>query len=213
MNKDNFKKALVESSDLEQFYEENLHGNEIWYLSDFLAVGNPSKRYDQIKVMIASQLNLSVNEIAIVGSAKLGFSITPKPGKMFRDFCPEHQDEKEISDIDMGIVNAELFNKLWKAYYDLKYLRGLPKKDYYYLSQNIFKKFLMINPEIREHPILEEWFKKIEPCVKDLQTLYGIRHDVNYRVYESWDAMKKYHVAGLSSLKKNIAGLGVTNGK
>ena len=72
---------------------------------------------------------------------------------------------------------------------------------------------VMINPEIREHPILEEWFKKIEPCVKDLQTLYGIRHDVNYRVYESWDAMKKYHVAGLSSLKKNIAGLGVTNGK
>ncbi|WP_336035360.1 hypothetical protein [Acinetobacter bereziniae] len=204
MDKDNFKKALIGSNDLEQFYEEYLHGNEIWYLSEFLAVENPSKRYDQIKVMIARRLNLSANEIVIVGSAKLGFSITPRPKKMFRDFCSVHPDEKEISDIDMGIVNAELFNKLWKAYYDLHYSKGLPWGEYNYLSKNIFKKFLMINSEIRGHTILEEWFKRIEPCVKDLQTLYGINHNVNYRVYESWDAMKNYHIAGLSLLKKTM---------
>ncbi|MDY6458769.1 hypothetical protein [Acinetobacter faecalis] len=208
MDKEKFRQALIATNDLEQFYEESLQGNDIWYFSDFLKVENPSRRYDQIKVMIATRLNLSVSEIAIVGSAKLGFSIAPTKQKMFRDFCGEHADEEKISDIDVSIVSAELFNRLWVAYYELKYSKGLPYKDYQFLSKNIFKKFLMINPEIRDHPILSDWFRQIEPCVKDLQTLHGIAHDVNYRVYESWSAMKKYHVAGLGSLKKCISGEG-----
>lgn len=205
MIKESFK-DLIKSKDAEEIYEEFFVGNDVWYFKELLRATDPSKDYDEVKKLLAKKLGLHSNEIAIVGSAKLGFSVTPTPDKMFKDFCDSSDDPKEISDIDIGIVNAELFYKLWQAYFDLSYKGGIPDDMKKYMRKNVFQKFIMINSEIIDHPNLQEWFKKISPCMADLQTIYGISHEVNYRIYESWDAMSRYHINGLHKLKNLFLG-------
>lgn len=204
MSKEIFKNLIIEK-DAEEIYEEFFVGNDVWYFKELLKASNPSRDYDGVKKLIAKRLGLHSNEIAIVGSAKLGFSVTPTTEKMFKDFCESSEDPKQISDIDIGIVNADLFYKLWDAYFDLSYKGGIPDEMKKYMRKNVFQKFIMINSEIIDHPNLAEWFKKIDPCMADLQTVYGISHEVNYRIYESWEAMSRYHVNGLIKLK-NIFG-------
>ena len=199
MDKHSFKQ-LIASSDAENMYEEFFVGNDVWYFKEYLNRSDPSRDYDEVKKLIARRLGLHSNEIAIVGSAKTGFSVSPTE-KMFRDFCSESDNPKEISDIDIGIVSADLFHKLWKAYFEISYKGGIPDSMKKYLRKSVFQKFIMINREIIDHPNLIEWFQKIDPCLADLQTVYGISHEINYRVYESWDAMSKYHINGLNKLK------------
>lgn len=63
------------------------------------------ERYFSLKAAIAEQFNIHPNEVIVVGSAKLGFSIAPT--KRYRAFG-------EASDIDVAIVSPQLFDRVWR---------------------------------------------------------------------------------------------------
>jgi hypothetical protein len=48
------------------------------------------------------------------------------------------------------------------------------------------------------------WLKRVDALKKDLQTIYGIRQDVNFRIYESWKYVQIYHVQGIIKLKNQL---------
>lgn len=52
-----------------------------------------------------------------------------------------------------------------------------------------------------------EWSGKVDPCRRDLQTLFSINHEINYRIYESWEAVEQYHCNGLNKLKESVGEL------
>jgi hypothetical protein len=60
--------------------------------------------YYGLKAAVAEQFQIHPNEIIVVGSAKLGFSIAPT--KRYRAFG-------ETSDIDVAIVSPQLFDHVW----------------------------------------------------------------------------------------------------
>jgi len=60
--------------------------------------------YFDLKKQISQQFEIHPNEVLVVGSAKLGFSIAP--GKRFRLFNDE-------SDIDVALVAPKLFEQVW----------------------------------------------------------------------------------------------------
>ena len=68
------------------------------------------QKYYNLKKDISSQFPVqSKNNIIVVGSAKLGFSIAPQ--KRFREI----QDE---SDIDVAIIDEELFDNYWERLFE-----------------------------------------------------------------------------------------------
>jgi hypothetical protein len=60
-------------------------------------------RYYRLKATIAEHFSIHPNEIIVVGSTKLGFSIAPT--KRYRVFS-------ETSDIDVAIISPQLFDKV-----------------------------------------------------------------------------------------------------
>jgi hypothetical protein len=62
----------------------------------------------EIREEISANFNVEFQDVIIVGSGKLGFSI--KPSKRYMAFCDE-------SDIDVAIVSTKLFEKVWEETY------------------------------------------------------------------------------------------------
>lgn len=84
----------------------------------------------KLKSSICDKFDVQYNNIIIVGSGKLGFSI--KPNKRFIPFS-------ESSDIDIAIVSPFLFEKIWKRvneYVDDNTIYSNYENFCNYLSQN-----------------------------------------------------------------------------
>ncbi|MEI2362237.1 hypothetical protein [Priestia megaterium] len=186
------KKELL-SIDSYQFYQKYLLGNEVWYYKVHLEDSQYSNKYDSMKRFIASELGLHFNNIAIFGSAKIGFSLNPQ--KDFREFNAK-------SDIDLAIVSEELFHKFWKSYLEMhSNLRYI--KKYSIVTSSLFRQFITLDGLDNLSPFFVEWTKKTSGFVKDLQLLFDFKeHDINYRIFYSWDAVQRYYVRNIDDLKK-----------
>jgi hypothetical protein len=62
----------------------------------------------ELREKVSTTFDIGFQDVIIVGSGKLGFSI--KPNKRYISFCDE-------SDIDIAIVSTKLFEKVWKETY------------------------------------------------------------------------------------------------
>ena len=187
-----FKEDL-KTRDILAVYRKYLLGHKIWYFETKLGMANHAEIYDDFKIYMSDRLNLHVNNLAIVGSAKIGFSLTPS--KNFKHFNND-------SDVDLIIVSRSLFRQSWDAFLDISHRFHMPY--YSSITSNIFKRFVSLkDPDIR-NSFFNEWTKKVDPCKKDLQTIFSIPYDINYRIYESWEAVERYHVNGLYMLKSKL---------
>jgi len=200
MDKETLKTDLGTKTNREIFLEY-LQGNDTWYFKDYLKATNPSNEYDEFKRFVATSLKVNFNDVGLVGSGKTGYSMAPD--KDLRDFCIEHEDSKLISDLDLVIVSRTYFHQFWSAYLDL-YNDNANIGGYKEVSNNIFRKFISIKNPKPIHEFFKEWIAKTEQFNKDYQTLFGIKHEINYRIYESWDAVEMYHLKGIQELKNKI---------
>ena len=71
---------------------------------------SPSKYFD-LRSEVADHFELHPNEVLVVGSTKLGFSVVPD--KQYRLF-------HETSDIDVALVSSTLFDEFWKEVFDYR---------------------------------------------------------------------------------------------
>jgi hypothetical protein len=98
MTADEFKALLATRSDVD-LLGPCLHDEDAPYLFE----PQPAA-WDGFRSIIEEALGVSARDIRIVGSARFGFSL--KPGQNFRGF-------RDTSDVDVVIVNADLFDQLW----------------------------------------------------------------------------------------------------
>ncbi|MBU2920509.1 hypothetical protein KO504_04085 [Winogradskyella psychrotolerans] len=191
MTKENFQND-IEIKDSPEIFLNYLQGNQIWYFRDYLKVENPSETYDEFKKFVSKSLGVSFNNVCIVGSGKLGYSLSPE--KNFSDF---NEDE---SDIDLVIVSRKYYYQFWNAYLDL--FEDKVNIGYKYITSTIFRRFISIKEPKPIHPFFKEWISRIEKFNKDYQLLFGIKHDINYRIYDSWESVERYHIKGIQEIKE-----------
>lgn len=89
---------------------------------------NPDQHY-RLKEQVCEHFGVEFNDVIMVGSGKLGFSI--KPSRRFQSFHDE-------SDIDIAVVSSKLFEKIWtEAYLFKKGGADWPKAESFfkYLSE------------------------------------------------------------------------------
>lgn len=182
------------------FYKKYILRSECWYFEKILTSHKKSSAVitDDFKEIISSEMRLNFNDVALVGSAKLGYSLAPKNN--FSEFRT-NGDGRPESDIDIAIISSDIFHHYWdllRNSFKIKYTRHYHEKVY----KEIF--FGHIN---------EKTLNKVEGCVAEwndtaarskirLQNDLYIQHSITYRIYRSWLDLEKYQLWSLGKLKQ-----------
>lgn len=166
--------------------------NEDVYILQKLYQGDASRVYHEIKLEACNVLDVPIKNVAIVGSAKTGYSLTPG-----RNYAPFN----DKSDLDLVIVSDDIFRGLWESY--LGYVNSSLGRPYADVAKNVFRHFISIKAEEIHGSQLEyfsEWVSRVDKLRRNLQLNFKLPAEINYRVYDAWCYVEQYHVAGLNAL-------------
>jgi hypothetical protein len=142
-------KAAIESTPAEEIYNELYISGDVWLFKK-LFKDNWFLQYDEFKKYIAKKLDVHYNNVGIVGSAKLGFSLNPQ--KDYKAF-------DETSDVDIIIVSQRLFYEFWEQYLNDSYNLTTRIKNINYVCFCIFRKYLTLDC-FRNNDYYNDWQKK-----------------------------------------------------
>jgi hypothetical protein len=194
---------LAQQQDDQQLLDPCLYDDRMPY-----AFQPRPQAWDTFRDELASKLMVSRADIRIVGSARLGFSM--KPGSNLRSFT-------DTSDIDLVIVNADLFDQMWFALLVAAYprfpfttsLSGWLKtrRNELYTGwltpTNIRLDAKILGPKAR--PALDlrtRWFN----ALKQASRYPTRRHeDITGRLYRTWRHAELYHLHSLAELRKTLS--------
>lgn len=184
-----FKQDLL-SNDESVIYSNYILGSTATFLE------NDSTKYDNFRRLLAKKLSVSLNDVGVVGSAKVGFSLNP--AKHYKQFNAK-------SDIDLVIVSRTHFEECWGNFRKI-YFSSVPIPKLANLQSSVFRKFVIIrdSDSAFNNPFLNDWVKSMDTFKRDIQSVFGIYNTINYRIYESWRDVEDYHVFGLNILKRQL---------
>jgi len=174
------------------------HENEEVVVQKYIVHGTPyifkedEDKYFDLKREIAANFSEHYNNIHMIGSAKLGFSIAPT--KLWKPFTIE-------SDIDIVIVSTKLFENLWRNVHEFNIGLTDRKKD----EDIRFKRFLYyffkgwIRPDLFpfEYPVKTEWFEFFKSIS---YKKYGPQK-ITGALYHSFDFFEKYHTENIAKMR------------
>ena len=153
------------------------------------------EKYFQLKNTIAQNFELNPQEVIMIGSAKLGFSISPR--KLWESFHDE-------SDIDMVIISATIFDKFWKDLYDFNFNINLTDrtekedKQYYRFLEYFFRGWL--RPDV--FPFLYSGRKEWEGFFKSISYgEFGEQHKISGAVFRDWEFYEAYHTSNIREIR------------
>lgn len=184
------------------FYMRHILKSRNWYFSEYLHIPDNEiiDKIDLFKEIVSSIFDISFHSVQIVGSAKVGYSLSEK--KILKPFHEETADS-ESSDIDVAIVSERLFSKIWDQLRDIKdvYLNGLYYKN---LSKSIYKGFINEKDLLRFEEMKKLWSGIIDSSNIKLQDELSFVHPISYRIYRYWDDLEDYQVYGISKASKKL---------
>lgn len=183
-------KIAIKTMSAEEIYDEYIVSGDIWIFKNIFKE-NWYSQYDNFKKYVANKLEVHYNDIGIVGSAKLGFSLNPK--KNYKNF-----DNK--SDIDIIIVSQKLFNEFWAQYLKDSYNPTTQIHNISWVSFCVFRKYMTLD-SFRNNEYYNNWVKKTSGFEKDIQLLFQIENEIHYRIFESWDSVRMYYISSINKIK------------
>jgi len=147
-------------------------------------------QHHQLKECISRKFEVPYNDVVIVGSAKLGFSI--KPEKRYMEF-------NDNSDIDVAIVSSELFRRVWEDAYKFRQSRAdWPKCDAFFR----YLGFGWIRPDMlppREFEFTRTWWDFFRKITASGQ--FG-PYRIRGGLYYSWFFLEQYQMICIDQCKK-----------
>lgn len=167
---------------------------------------NPAA-WRSFRTEVAAALNVLETDIRVVGSGRLGFSLKP------RNNLRAYRDD---SDIDVLVVNASNFDRLWfgllKAVYPRPpattqtgtWLRERQKQVYtgWFSPEELTFDHRFFGEEARDPLAFRTlWFNTFKKAAR----LVPRRHeDIKTRLYRTWQHAELYHLNSLSALRKTL---------
>lgn len=200
-------KEDIKSLSERDFYLKYIVRSENWYFENVL--GYPKDKLttisDDFRMTISEELGISFNSIMIVGSSKIGYSLSPQ--KLFLPFSVDGK-ARAASDIDVAIISSEIFEKFWKMF----------RENYsskYYVTYHGTKFGSGIYCEVYRGYINEKSINNVNECRKVWNELCGeskkklrdklfIQNEVTYRIYRSWEDFEEYNLKNIAKVKAEI---------
>jgi hypothetical protein len=189
-SKDEFAK-LLDSRDHTRIVEELLITGVPF------AFQNSPADYDLLRTTLGSALQLSEKEVTVVGSGRIGFSLSPD--KYGTPFLP-------ASDLDVAVVSSELFDVAW---FDLlrlgrRYLRldkGVQAWIDTHKENNIYFGFIIPDRLPGAVAISPTWFRIFKGLARH-PSLSG--RDVNGRLYRTWNHVQIHQLYSLRKIQQSL---------
>lgn len=203
MNSEEFRYLLQQQSDL-QLLDPCLRDDRIPYVFQPRPVA-----WNTFRDELVSQLNVSRDDVRVVGSGRFGFSM--KPGQNFKRFA-------DTSDIDVVIVNAFLFDQLWLALLEAAYPRGqvtqtlsvggwLNKRRNELYTGWLTPLEIKLDGRIfglKAKPVLDfntRWFNTLKQASRHPPRRHA---DITSRLYRTWRHAELYHLNSLAALRRAL---------
>ena len=145
-------------------------------------------------MLVSDAMGIGFNNVVMVGSAKIGYSLSPK--KFLKIFTDEGECK---SDIDIAIVSPQLFDYFWKLFrasYDIT-KEGL----YKYISRGIYRGYISDMDLHNIDNCRVEWLELSNKATRQLQRKMYFKHEIHYRIYRDWKDMEDYHIQSIEHLK------------
>lgn len=210
--RESFRRDLYSSKhDIEWIFHKHIINK-----SPYVFIENPDKEHELAKI-VQEYFNVDYKDFIIVGSAQLGYSLSP--AKNYRDF-------NDKSDIDLAIIDPNLFMELKQELYDFTdglrtpwietHFHREPKK--YICSEDLQKpkkqRVIYGNEYSYYKYVSKGWFRadfkpnEFEICRKgkkfsDFQReIYEkFERQIGLAIYENWFFFMSYHIKNLEMLK------------
>lgn len=178
-----------------EFFSKYFLRSANWYFNENLHMP-PEQQHDaigQLKLIIADVIPVSFNNIQIVGSSALGYSLAPH--KAFAVFG-------EKSDFDIALISPNLFSQMWAAF--RKGFRTKYTFIYDYVIRSIYRgyineKNLLAIPDTRTI-----WSNCSQKVKKRIREELGIPHEVSFRLYRDWSDFEEYQIDSIRKLKREF---------
>lgn len=157
---------------------------------------NEKEKYFLLKEKIANYFNIHPNEVLMIGSGKLGFSIAP--GQDWKHFNID-------SDIDIAIISEKAFNFYWSGLLDF----NIDIQRRTFKEEKRYRKFLKyffkgwIRPDLFSFDFSgkSEWFD----FFKDLSAYFFEfgEHKISAGLYKDFKSFEMYHQSNIKRLRIN----------
>lgn len=144
-----------------------------------------------LKDAISGQFGVHPNEIILVGSAKVGFSLAPD--KRYREFG-------DSSDLDVAIISPVLFDRVWHSVLDYKNSRQYwPKKDEF--KHHFFDGWIRPDklPPSRKFSFANEWWEYFTELSNSQR--FGMQ-SINAGLYREMSFLDKYQSLCIEKCKQ-----------
>lgn len=149
----------------------------------------PSDEYVELRTEVAAHFGLMHNEVLVVGSAKLGFSIAPQ--KRYRSFS-------NSSDIDVVLVSSKLFDTFWEEIFI--YDNG----GAYWKNKQKFIEYMFrgwLRPDKFPSDFADGWFEYFREITN--QGKYG-PYKIAGALYKNWRFLESYQLDCVIDCKNEI---------
>jgi hypothetical protein len=170
---------------LTQFKEDLSHLSLIEIVRKHIISGECCKlspnQYFDLRSEVADHFELCPNEVLVVGSAKLGFSVAPD-----KKYCLFH----DKSDIDVAIVSSTLFDKFWKEIF-IYWCEGSYWPGYKKFTDYFFRGWIRPDklPPSRVFALRKDWWDFFQSITSSGE--YG-HYNIRGALYRSYFFLEGY---------------------
>lgn len=151
-------------------------------------------QYFDLKESISTKYKVNFTDVLMVGSAKLGFSI--KPSRQWGEFSDD-------SDIDIAIVNSDLFESFWVDLYNYS-KSGAYWPDFVNFRKYFFRGWIRPDKFPPSH-----MFKRSLDWWEFFNETAGSRKYSNYPIraglYYNWHFLEAYQCLCIEQCQKDLA--------
>jgi hypothetical protein len=186
--------ALLASRTDVEIVDSNLLSNRPWIFNDESA-------YHTWRSLVAKELKVPAENVWIVGSAALGYSLSPyKPG---RPFQIGGGTQSVSSDIDIAFVDTELFTDAWNIIVQFDRTRALSSAE---------DTRTRIRTDVYWGLVSQHSLPTNTGPARRVLTAVGIAgrtrplrgHQIRCRVYRRLEDLRAYHIDSLRKLRLEI---------
>lgn len=143
--------------------------------------------YDEWRQEIAELIGVHATELLVVGSAQLGYSISPK--QIFKPFTQNNSPDS--SDIDLAVVNHQLFEKAWQELRTLFHEDRLTDDTRGYTRKLLMEECIPLDHILEFFSFGPKWSKAADAGIEKLKTDFWDA-TINYRLYRNMEALHRY---------------------
>jgi len=192
MTADDLKRALA-TMGAGQFFDDILLAPGAHYFrSRFGEAGD--EQYARFQALVGEAFDISASCVALIGSAKLGFSLNPN--HLFREF-------RLGSDFDVAVVCEGAFEALWSTYRNTAYRN--PGRNLTEQRNAIFKMFVTTESLQNKDDEFELWERtRLGPLRRRIGDTFDFYGDVKFRIYRSHEPFRYYHILGIEYVQSGL---------